>query len=359
MVDGTDFCLRLLLLVLPHPVFPNFWIMPRTKVCGVMAKDATVVTAKPKKGGRAATSSLNSSFGLLDPDTPSPCKICNILVDDGKAIGCNKCDAWVHWKCSELTEPQFNFLNKPNCPDSIKWICPVCEADKDSTPASVRDAKLDTLSALVLTVTQQNQQIIQSMSSSISKSKAVEDDIARNVTEALEDHKERDDRRNNLIFFNVPESGATEDGEGDDIYKVKAVVRHVCQLTEVDEVTSPSIVRLGDIRKPSPDQPNPRPRPIKLVFPESAIRDKVLKNARRLKDSKFKKIGISPDKTKKEREEYEKARKEFRRRKDVLKEDVIMYKGEVFLREDEPWKQSKSAPLVAPVVNQQNDAATV
>ena len=226
-------------------------------------------------------------------------------------------------------------------------------------PASVRDAKLDTLSALVLTVTQQNQQIIQSMSSSISKSKAVEDDIARNVTEALEDHKERDDRRNNLIFFNVPESGATEDGEGDDIYKVKAVVRHVCQLTDVDEVTSPSIVRLGDIRKPSPDQPNPRPRPIKLVFPESAIRDKVLKNARRLKDSKFKKIGISPDKTKKEREEYEKARKEFRRRKDVLKEDVIMYKGGVFLREDEPWKQSKSAPLVAPVVNQQDDATTV
>ena len=70
----------------------------------------------------------------------------------------------------------------------------------------------------------------------------------------------------------------------------------------------------------------------------------VLKNARKLKNSKFQAIGISPDKTKKERETYQQERKEFRRRKDELKEDVVFYRGQTYLRKDEPWKNKSDGP---------------
>ena len=67
---------------------------------------------------------------------------------------------------------------------------------------------------------------------------------------------------------------------------------------------------------------------------------KILRQARKLKDSKYKTIGISADKTRKEREHDLIVRKEFLRRKNDDGEDVALYKGEIFKRSEAPWKNT-------------------
>ena len=57
------------------------------------------------------------------------------------------------------------------------------------------------IESLVLQVSKQNTQILQAMN----RDKMVEERIKVNVSEILEDQKEKDDRKNNLILFNIPE----------------------------------------------------------------------------------------------------------------------------------------------------------
>ena len=316
--------------------------MPSGKMCGtdVSNKDSTPVTETKKQNKQNASRkdsncSLSASTQPVDTDPPSPCKLCDHLVDDGKAIRCDNCSTWLHFKCSELTKAQYEWLVKPSCPSSIKWFCPVCETEPGKDP---EDNKFDTLSALILTITKQNTEILKSMTNE----KKVEKQIKVNLSEALEDQKEKDDRRQNLVFFNIPESADTDEGKSNDIGKVRDVIKHVCPDIATEDIHEQNVLRLGVRRASSDDHPRPKPRPIKIVFCDATHRDKVLKNARKLKDSKFQAVGISPDKTKKERDEYQQIRKEFRRRKDELNEDVVFYKGDIHLRSDEPWKRRSS-----------------
>ena len=80
----------------------------------------------------------------------------------------------------------------------------------------------------------------------------------------------------------------------------------------------------------------PRPRPIKITFNEPKSRDSLLKNARKLKDSVFRTVGISADKTKKEREEELQTRKDFTVRK-LQGEDKVLYRGQIYDRSEAPW----------------------
>ena len=47
-------------------------------------------------------------------DSDFPCSTCTKGVNDEDAIFCSACDHWVHLKCTDLTETQFNYhINNP------------------------------------------------------------------------------------------------------------------------------------------------------------------------------------------------------------------------------------------------------
>ena len=304
----------------------------------------SVYVTKAKKS--KSVSELNSSFSSLVSETPAPCFKCKKSFDPPyKAIQCDNCASWVHVECSDLTAEQYKFLCKKNLSTSIKWFCNPCEtSDLNQTKVKNNNEGLDKLANLVLQVTQQNAEILQSMK----REKMVEERIKVNVTEVLEAQKEKEDRKNNLILFNIPEN--VENDEGRELDRRSAA--KVCNFVAPDSnnpVHSISrqgikIERLGERRKATAAIPSPKPRPIKVYVEDPTVREKVLKNARRLKNSALQYVGISADKTKQEREKDFITRNELKRRKEGG-EDVVIFRGEIFLRNEAPWLKVNNVNL--------------
>ena len=199
--------------------------------------------------------------------------------------------------------------------------------------------RIDRLETLITTVTRQNAQILQSLHS---EKTTVENKIKVCVTEHIEDQKQIDDRKKNAILFNLPESGEGAEGKKEDLDKVKKVIKHVCPDMETDDLTSSDLFRLGDKREVTTDTPNPNPRPIKIILKSSPDRDSILKNARKLKGSIFQKVGISADKTKKEREIEMALRQEFAARK-LAGEDIVLFRNQIYPSAEAPWLKRNNA----------------
>ena len=126
--------------------------------------------------------------------------------------------------------------------------------------------------------------------------------VTQTLTETKKDvaeEKDKEDRKNNIIVYNVPEQGA---GSVDD--KLKQDKLFILELmnalhTGVDEEDIKKLFRLG--KKPD----NGKPRPLLLQFGGRLAKSLVMDSLFRLKniDTKFNRITISHDMTKKEREE--------------------------------------------------------
>ena len=64
-----------------------------------------------------------SSVTSLDPNQNCSIGLCSGAVLYGhKAVQCDKCEMWIHNKCSLITESEFDSVENTNC----TWICPKC-----------------------------------------------------------------------------------------------------------------------------------------------------------------------------------------------------------------------------------------
>ena len=297
--------------------------------------DCVPINTEVKKKGKK--SSISNTTILADE--PVPCKICSVLIEEGSSIRCDACLEWVHLDCTDLTTTSFNFLKKRDLPQSIKWHCPSCE-NKTDKPDTVD--QIDRLATLITMVTRQNAEILQSLHSDKT---TVESKIKVCVSEHIEDQREIDDRKNKIIFYNLPETGEGAEGIKEDLDKVKKVIKHVCPDMETDDLTCSDLSRLGTKREPTTDRPTPNPRPIKIVLKGSPDRNSILKNARKLKGSIFQKVGISADKTIKEREIELAVRQEFAARK-LAGEDIVLYRNQIYPRDEAPWLRRNNAGVV-------------
>ena len=294
----------------------------------------TDVRSSPKNKKRASGSTLSL---LTTEDSESPCKKCKKLVGGkDKGILCDRCDSWAHLQCTDLTRTDYEFLEKTRT-NAFMWYCEKCHQDiksgaNQTDRLAEQGAKIETLTAIVTTLMQQNQLILQLLQDN----KKVEEVVRIQIKESLEDKKEEEDRKNNLVVFNVEESDSRDGEKEHDIGELKAILQEVCPEENLD-LEKRKIVRLGQRKPPSASNGNakPKPRPIKIILDDGETRNRVLRQARRLKDStKYKKIGLAADKTFKEREADKALRAELKRRKDQG-EDVYISKGGLVVRGQE------------------------
>ena len=277
----------------------------------------------------------------------APCNKCKQPFENSyKALQCDKCALWLHQECTELNEDQYKFLTKKTLSSAIKWFCPVCEEKVDSDQVNqnqnVNNSSFDKLANLVLKVTEQNAEILQNMK----RDMMVEEKLKVNFKEILDSRKDIEDREKCLIYYNVPEEDEDEeDDEGED----KRLVTQISNFVYTDPGREPPFdqgdlyfERLGRKRTPDTENPSPKPRPIKVFMKDVASRDKILRNAKKLKGSTLSYVGISADKSKEERERDYAIRKELRTRREAG-EDVILYRGEVYLRSEKPWLKNDRA----------------
>ena len=131
------------------------------------------------------------------------------------------------------------------------------------------------------------------------------------------------------MIFNLPESKDKEE----DLSKVKEVLNYVNSEEVVDYLSTNNFSRLG-----KSSEGNQRPRPIKLVFQDSDTKWQFIKRASRLRNSdSFNKVGLSVDKTTKERNEdaalREKLKGEKQKRPD---DDLVIFRKQIVKRTDIP-----------------------
>ena len=298
------------------------------------------------------TRSRNSKGGPKSPakflgHINSKCRTCTKTIDQENSLTCDKCEGWVHFKCSKLTKHEYEFLCTTT-KTKLKYFCQACEAsasdDTGKGAIQIQDAKIDDLSKRFESVELQNKAIMDMLRKDDKKEEKKEQVLKVTVEEAFEDSKEKQEKKNNLILFNLPESESKEEkvSQEEDLAKVRQILKYVNGGSSVQDLEDNQISRMGE-RKDS----SPRPRGIKIIFSNFHNKMKILKNAIMLgKKEEYKKFGLSPDKTWNERQADIELRKELEIRK-AAGEDVIIYRGNVILRKDRPINNRPAAPAEA------------
>lgn len=167
----------------------------------------------------------------------------------------------------------------------------------------------------------------------------------------LEEATERSKREKNLIIHKVAESSKTESEARklDDIQQVVSVLEALniggsCNEDRMVQVNSTA--RLGAKR------PDNKPRLLKVTFNSKEVRDRVLREAKSLKDltdANIKSLFIVPDLTPRERVEDKKLRAELKARRDQGEQDLFIRRGKI-TRKKAPGQNSEqvhanSAPV--------------
>ena len=130
--------------------------------------------------------------------------------------------------------------------------------------------------------------------------------IEMKVNEALEEMQEREKRRMNVVFVNVPESEADtpEERKKEDLEKIATIVRTVSDVTK-DDMTDPTRLGAKVIGK------DKRPRMLRMTVRNEETKKKLLTNARKIEGKGRDRVYINQDRTPKEREIFRKLREEL------------------------------------------------
>lgn len=149
--------------------------------------------------------------------------------------------------------------------------------------------------------------------------KTNEEMISTAVVEAVEEFKDIESRKNNLIVFGIPEK---ESGSGAE--KKMHDENHICKLAEILDVESPDITtffRLGQKRAGH--------RPIKIVFNDPQHRHTMLSRARNLRNlgesNWLRKVFVKPDLTPRQQEVDRRLRESLKLRREAG--ESVMIKG--------------------------------
>lgn len=307
-------------------------VLTRGKGTKSVSKPKVGNANKGKKSGSTSASPFDSL--LADEEIDSPCKVCSKGVGEDKGVKCDRCTAWVHLDCSGLEASEFGLLAKIQTL-SVKWNCPVCMKELEKLPdpndkMAAHDAKMDTMMEIVKVLQQQNTMILQHL---LKQGEKMEEKVEHYVRETFEEDREKEARKNNLIVYNLKESEkenetAAEREDFEETFKVFCEVDGALTDYVLGERVE-KVTRLG--RKPALGG---KPRPVKVVFKDNDTKMRILRKSKNLKKSEsFKSVGISTDKTMKERAHDKKLVEERNKRREDG-QDVVIFRGEVITREE-------------------------
>ena len=252
---------------------------------------------------------------------PWNCSGCDDVIDEGvQSIECHKCKLWSHKSCTELSEAEYRVLERGG--ESLLWQCNKCINDggAGNVQATRADVKLDRLLNMFQDMIQRMEKIEGAqMGKSIDQK--IEEAVDRKMTEVMDETKEKEQRKLNIIIANLPESnvGTYEEKRREDRDKVKHLVGRITDLPEVE---------LGEAFRLGPVQigHNVRPRLIKMVIRSEESKSEIMRNVYRLNDGiEFEnRVYINNDSTPRERTKYRELKVELLRRVAEGETDLVI-----------------------------------
>lgn len=291
-------------------------------------------------------------------EKPEDCGKCGKKVTaDQESLECEICRQPFHIKCEGINKSQYKqqMANKKGKKSShFPFHCTTCSrtasnwmrqmtiVEKQYQAMKLKVDKIEKEKADKVEVKKLKQEIkeeVNELRESVKKLEENPGPSCINTDDVIQEVREQEERRNNLVLFNVEESKSHD--TGDRIKHDKEEVKEIARICNVsirrDEVLK--AVRLGKKGE------NSRPLVVKLSS-EDKKRD-MLKNADKLGRSKYKKVGLQQDLTPKQKEKEKELKEEAdAKSRDLPKEESGEYKYGV---RGPPWarkvqKVKKRAP---------------
>ena len=297
-----------------------------------MVTDRMGKTSDKKKSGRASGQGRDSSTSSKGKgEVKWTCLQCERVVDEemDETIECGLCKKWCHRKCSKLNDAKYKYLQEGG--DEILWSCQKCrESDSVDTGRTRLEAKLDSMMEMMERMMRRVCELEEGKSEKCIR-EMIDESVKKEVQEAMNEEREREKRKLNVILVNVPESEGenAEERKKADLERVREIVGKVADV-EKEDIGDP--VRLGArmIGKES------KPRMLRVTMRNEEARKKVLMNARRLNEGvEFRKrVYINPDRTEGERRQFRELKEELERRKKE-EPDLVIRGGKIVKKKTE------------------------
>ena len=175
-----------------------------------------------------------------------PCIRCDIHVKvNDKAIQCAMCDLWVHQKCEKMSDETFKVLDiQHEETGQCFWSCKSCcsyarKFDKRMRDVEKRVQGLETLVPSIqsdLVTVKEEVATLKKVTTEISEENSSKSDVNQEKVTAtvLEEMRERESRKCNLIIHNLaePDNNVTDTKER--IEKDKSKVQQLCKVIGVE-----------------------------------------------------------------------------------------------------------------------------
>ena len=303
------------------------------------------------------------------------CKACGTVIDsNSKAISCNFCEKWLCIECLGISAVLYKELvGNPDAPVIIP--CKDCSSHVASmnkmsfTLNEVKSRQDDTFRQLndlskemsslnnelkktvqkavkeevSMQIGLKMEEVERALESKMNKrlnemenevkgatSNMHQDDtkkIQEIVTEALNEDKEREKRKPNLMMFRVPESSSIDSQERIE-YDKKIAAKVLRHLEDRDDIIG-NIKRVFRMGRKHTEQSI---RPLKIVFDNPDTKYNFLRNSYKLSavdDESVRNISISNDRTPTEISQYRKLREELDRRTSEGESNLKIQKGRI------------------------------
>ncbi len=279
-----------------------------------------------------------------DEEEPSPCGRCRKMVIRGdEALLCDICERWFHIKCERVNKGQYTQLSKKT-KSNFHWFCDGCDIiqtgvikqmtllkaensefkrrldDMENTKVDKEDLQkemekkadkydLKKLEERVTTIEgKQEAPGNQDTSNPVPSTSSGQ----QNADDVIKEIKEQEERKRNVMFFNLPESKAQDmnDRTKHDKEEVKEISK-ICQATiKKDDMIKAK--RLGSKLQ------GDKPRPLLIELNSDEKKKALFMNLSKLKNApaKYKSVSVQNDLTPKQRETEKLLREEAKKKED-------------------------------------------
>ena len=245
------------------------------------------------------------------------------------AVLCDRCDTWLHITCINMSLEIYELMFKGGSKvPGMRYFCTKCE-DK-VTEAIERYALLeqDTVS-----LKKDMAEVKTQLDEITTKIKTT---VGTTINNVIDDRREIDKRKMNLIVFGLPEADAGKpENERTEWNTGEKVDADIVAMTDIvtNELGVGLSTRNGIINaRRLGSRTGTKPRPLKIEFKDINAKRDVLTNAKKLRDSSdavAKQLYINPDLPEEQRAEDKKLRIEMWRLRSDEGKNVIIKRGKI------------------------------
>jgi len=266
---------------------------------------------------------LGQTFKLEEIEEDEKCGGCKKEVRGNQnGISCDACGVWYHCGCIKVSQEEYRMIQK--MANRITWTCGRCGVDikKQNELLKSENQKLmkeiDEMKKIIHEIDGKVEKIGEDMKEKIIK------EVKKEVIEELAEEEEKKIKKRNLVIYKVEESKKDlgKEREREDVEFCKSLF---INGVGVENFEIEKTVRLGKTEEN-------RNRPLLVILKDKESKYEILNNAKKLKRNenvKFQSTYITPDLTRKERENRKKLMDEIMRRRQAGEEGWYIKKGEL------------------------------